>query len=116
MTQLNAELLAAIAQIVGAKAPRKTRKAKGQGRTKLTDEQKAVNAKVNAEVAVKMFQDAGYENCVAHETIKTYGDAVKGTGWLGVGRKVMKGQKAIRTPKGVALFHLDQTEAIAKAN
>lgn len=102
------EQLAQIATMVnGAKPQRKTKKAKNQGRTKLSDEQKAVNAKANAEAAVKLFADAGYENCVAHETIKTYDK------WVEAGRKVMKGQKSLRTPKGVALFHLSQTEQIA---
>ena len=108
---LNAEMIAAIAAAVqDAKPQRKakgTKKAKGQPRQKLTDEQKVVNAKANAAVAEKLFQDAGYENCVAHETIRTYDK------WVEVGRRVMKGQKALRTPKGVALFHLNQTEAIA---
>jgi homoserine dehydrogenase len=85
-------------------------KAKSQPRQKLTDEQKAANALVNADVAVKLFQEAGYENCVAHETIRTYDK------WIEAGRRVMKGQKALRTPKGMALFHLAQTESLTKVN
>ena len=111
--ELNAEMLAAINAAVAALKPaKKTKAAKGapKGRQKLTDEQKAVNAKVNATVAEKLFQDAGYENCVAHDTIRTYDK------WIEVGRRVKKGQKAIRTPKGMALFHLEQTDLIAKAN
>lgn len=108
MTQAQAIAAAVAAVLANQVAPKtKTRKAKGAKREKLTDEQKAVNAKLNADVAVKLFEDAGYKNCVAHETIKTYDK------WVEAGRRVMKGQKAIRTPKGVALFHLDQTEAIA---
>ncbi len=105
-------IAAAVAAALAQQKPQRKVKAKGaaKGRTKLTDEQKTINAKANAEVAVKLFQDAGYENCVAHETIRTYDK------WVEAGRRVMKGQKAIRTPKGVALFHLVQTDAIAKAN
>ena len=114
MTQaqvIAAAVAAALGQM-GSKAPatRRTKKAKGQPRQKLTDEQRAVNAAVNAEVAVKLFQDAGYENCVAHETIKTYDK------WVESGRRVRKGEKALRTPKGMALFHLSQTDEIAKSN
>ena len=115
MTQLDATLIAAIAAAVQAAQPAKQsrgkgKKVKGNPRTKLSDEQKAVNAKANADSAVKMFQDAGYENCVAHETIRTYDK------WIDAGRRVTKGQKALRTPKGMALFHLDQTSPIAAAN
>lgn len=107
--EMQTAIAAAIAAAIGNK-PKKAKKAKGQPRQKLTDEQKAANAKVNATVAEKLFQDAGYENCVAHETIRTYDK------WIEAGRRVKKGQKALRTPKGMALFHLDQTDAIAPAN
>jgi len=111
---LNADMIAAIAAAVAAAQPQRkakgAKKAKGQPRQKLTDEQKAVNAKANATVAEKLFSDAGFENCVAHETIRTYDK------WVEAGRRVVKGQKALRTPKGMALFHLDQTQPIAPAN
>ena len=114
MTQ--AEIATAVAAAVAAamaKQPTRkakgAKKAKGQPRQKLTDEQKAVNAAVNANVAVKLFQDAGYENCVAHETIKTYDKWVEG------GRRVRKGEKALRTPKGMALFHISQTSELENA-
>lgn len=107
--QLTPEMLAQIATLIQASKPK--RKAKGKdaaaGRAKLTDEQKALNAKANATVAEKMFADAGYENCVAHETIRTYNK------WVEAGRRVRKGEKSLRTPKGMALFHLNQTDAIA---
>lgn len=106
--ELSAEQLATLAKMIGGNgAKRKAKGKKADGRVKLTDEQKVVNAAANADAAVKLFTDAGFKNCVAHETIKTYDK------WTEVGRKVMKGQKSLRTPKGVALFHLDQTEAIA---
>jgi malic enzyme len=112
--ELNAEMIAAIAAAVKAATPAKKAKGKGKkagpARQKLTDEQKAANAVQNAAVAEKLFQDAGYENCVAHETIRTYDK------WLEVGRRVNKGQKALRTPKGMALFHLDMTSPVAPAN
>ncbi len=114
MNALNAEMIAAIAAAVAAAQPVKKARSKskkaGPARVKLTDEQKAVNAKLNATVAEKLFQDAGYENCVAHETIRTYDK------WVEAGRRVTKGQKALRTPKGMALFHMDQTAPIAAAN
>jgi len=111
-----AELAAAVATAVAAamaKQPgRKTKKAKGEApkRQKLTDEQKAANARINADVAEMLFKEAGFENCEAHVTIKTYDK------WVESGRRVRKGEKSIRTPKGVALFHLSQTDEIAKAN
>ena len=109
--ELNAEMLAAINAAVAALKPAKKAKGKAKpARQKLTDEQKAVNAKANAAVAEKLFQDAGYENCVAHETIRTYDK------WIEAGRRVNKGEKALRTPKGMALFHLKQTTPIAAVN
>lgn len=110
--ELNNEMLAAIAAAVKAAQPqRKAKKAGAKpGRQKLTDEQKAVNAAVNAQVAEKLFSDAGFKDCKAHVTIMTYDK------WIENGRRVKKGQKALRTPKGMALFHRDQTEEIAKAH
>lgn len=109
--ELNAEMIQAIAAAVAAANPPKKargKSAKGAkpGRQKLTDEQKAVNATQNAAVAEKLFSDAGFKNCVAHETIRTYDK------WVEAGRRVMKGQKSLRTPKGMALFHVSQTSAI----
>lgn len=109
-TQLATAIAAALAAATQKSQSKTTKKAKGQKRVKLTDEQKAVNAKANAEAAVKMFEEAGFKNCVAHETIKTYDK------WVESGRRVKKGEKALRTPKGVALFHLDQTDEIVKSN
>jgi hypothetical protein len=113
--EMNVEMQTAIAAAVAeALANAKPKKAKGKkaapARQKLTDEQKAANAVLNATVAEKLFSDAGFKNCVARETIRTYDK------WVEVGRRVMKGQKALRTPKGMALFHLDQTQPIAPAN
>lgn len=109
--EMNAEVQTAIAAAVAAAlANAKPKKAKGKnapkGREKLTDEQKAVNATLNAKVAEKLFSDAGFKNCVAHETIRTYDK------WIEVGYRVKKGQKALRTPKGMALFHIDQCDKI----
>ena len=111
MPELNAEVLAAINAAVAAMKPAKKAKGKApKGRQKLTDEQKAVNAKANAAVAEKLFSDAGYENCVAHETIRTYDK------WIEAGRRVNKGEKSLRTPKGMALFHLKQTSPLQAAH
>ena len=115
--EMNAEMQTAIAAAVAAaladKAKKRTKGAKGAAkpaRQKLTDEQKAVNAKANAAEAEKLFSDAGFKNNVAHETIRTYDK------WIEVGRRVNKGEKSLRTPKGMALFHLLQTSPIAAVN
>ncbi len=114
--EMNVEMQTAIAAAVAAaladKAKKRTKGAKkaAPGRQKLTDEQKAANATLNAQVAEKLFSDAGYENCKAHETIRTYDK------WIEAGRRVNKGEKSLRTPKGMALFHLAQTSPIAPAN
>ena len=105
--ELSAEQLATLAKMIGGGAKRKTKGKQAAGRVKLTDEQKVINAAANADAAVKLFTDAGYANCVAHETIKTYDK------WVESGRRVRKGEKSIRTPKGMALFHIDMTDAIA---
>jgi len=112
--EMNVEMQTAIAAAVAAALAKKpARKAKGAAkpaRQKLTDEQKAVNATLNAQVAEKLFSDAGYENCKAHETIRTYDK------WVEAGRRVNKGEKSLRTPKGMALFHLKQTSPLAAVN
>lgn len=114
MTQNQAIATAVAAALAAAmqKNGKTTKKAKGtgKGRVKLTDEQKAVNAKANAEAAEKVFAEAGYKNCQAHVTIKTYDK------WVESGRRVKKGEKSLRTGRGVALFHLDQTDEIVKSN
>ena len=116
MTAFTAEQLAQIAAIVGSLPPR-TRKAKGgkPGRTKLSDEQKATNAKENETLAEEMFAKAGFKNNKARETIRTY------NGWVEVGRRVRAKESAHRTVnklgmKGAPLFHLDQTDEIVKSN
>lgn len=112
--ELNAEVIAAVAAAVAAAKPQRKAKGKNEGakpgRQKLTDEQKVANAAVNATVAEKLFSDAGFKDCKAHVTILTYDK------WVENGRRVMKGQKALRTPKGMALFHRDQTDVINKAH
>lgn len=108
--ELSTAQLAQLAALMNGAKPPKAKKAKGTKREKLTDDQKALNAKANAEAAVKLFEDAGFKDCRAHETIKTYDKWVEG------GRRVKKGEKATRTARGVALFHLDQTSEIVKSN
>lgn len=116
-TEIATAVAAALAAMNIKPATRKARtkganKGASKGREKLTDEQKAANARINADVAEMLFKEAGYENCEAHVTIKTYDK------WVESGRRVRKGEKSLRTPKGVALFHLDQTSEIetAKSN
>lgn len=107
-TEMNTAIAAAVAlALAAAKPARKAKSKKGSTpRQKLTDEQKALNAKGNATEAEKLFSDAGYENCVAHETIRTYDK------WIDAGRRVNKGEKSLRTSKGMALFHIEQTSVI----
>ena len=114
---MNAGMQTAIAEAVakalaakGASNGRRKSKKKGAVRAKSTDEQKAVRAAANAVEAVKLFTDAGYDNCVANVTILTYGK------WAEQGRIVKKGEKALRLNGGAGypLFHLDQTEPVAE--
>ena len=63
--------------------------------------------------AEALFTAKGYKNNVAHETIRTYDK------WIEAGLRVKRGEKSLKTTKGVALFHLDQVAPIgiaAKAN
>ncbi len=107
--EMQAAVNAAVAEAIKAMKP--TRKAKGAkpGRTKLTDEQKAANAKTNAIEAEALFATKGYINNVAHDTIRTYDK------WIEAGRRVRKGEKSLKTKKGVALFHVSQTSEIGEA-
>lgn len=110
MNITQAQLTAIAAAIQAQGGVRRGKKAKkGEKRVKLTDEQKVINAKANAAEAEKLFTDKGFKNCVAHETIKTYDK------WMESGRKVRKGEKSTKTSKGVALFHLEQTELLPTA-
>ncbi len=99
-----AELRALLDKKNGFKASKAAKKA---GKSTLSDEQKAVNAKANEVAAEAAFAKAGYKNNKARETIRTFG------GWTQVGRKVKKGQSGLKIKKGgYALFHLDQTESL----
>ena len=113
MTAFSPEQLAQIAALMGT-MPVRSRKGK-PGRSKLSDEQKATNAKENETLAEELFAKAGFKNNKARETIRTY------QGWVDVGRRVKASEKAHRTVnklgmKGAPLFHLDQTAEIVKSN
>ena len=87
-----------------------TRKAKGGkgGRPKLSDEEKAKNrAKTDAET-VKNFKAEGYKDVQPRINVMTY------LKWVENGRRVKKGQKAIKCGS-FPLFHVEQTEPL-KAN
>lgn len=115
MSKVDAKLVAAIAAalsatMVSAKSTKGKKVAKVDKTEWLAD--------FDAEV-VRKFTKAGYKNVVNRETVLTYGkvkDNGEVTGWLGKGRRVKKGEKAIKVSTGrgaMPLFHIDQTEVIA---
>lgn len=83
-------------------------------RTPLTEEQKAARrALADAEV-IKVFTAKGYKDVQPRVNVLTYGKLQPDgslSGWLGQGRRVKAGEKAIRVGP-FALFHVDQTEAM----
>jgi len=106
MAEVSQELMELLKAAL-AKKGAKVKTAKPAGKSTLSDEQKAVNAKANEALAEAAFAKAGYKNNKARETIRTFG------GWTQVGRKVKKGQSGLKIKKGgYALFHLDQTESL----
>lgn len=104
-------LAAMIAQAVAAALP--TKKAKGDkgekkagGKKPLTEEQKAANkAKTEAATSAN-FTAKGYKDVQPRVNVMTYNK------WIENGRRVKKGEKATICGS-FALFHKDQTEAIA---
>ena len=110
VVDMNNPLVQAVLKALDAKGMlAKPGKAKAKpGKPKLSDEQKAANAKANEAAAEKLFESKGYKNCKARETIKTY------DGWLQAGRRVKAKEKGLKIKKGgYALFHLDQTSPVA---
>lgn len=100
--------LLAVQEGTTAKKAKGRRGRKGQGRVKLSDEQKAKNAASNAAEAEALFKSKGYADCRANITIKTY------KGWVEAGRKVKVGEKSLKHPtRGYPLFHISQTEEVA---
>ena len=91
-------------------------KKKAKGRVKLTDEQKAAYSATNDVECVKVFTAAGYTDVQPRINVLTYGKDKDGvlTGWIGQGRRVKKGEKALRV-NGLPLFHINQTESTATA-
>jgi hypothetical protein len=71
---------------------------------------KADTADAMDKLCIRAFTKAGYkpETVRPRETVKTYNL------WLKEGRRVKEGEKSIRV-KNLRLFHLDQTEAMTKA-
>ena len=116
---MNTQAINALMDLLGGKATvarssRKPRKSKKVGRTKLSDAEKAVFAAKNDAECVTIFTKAGYEDVQPRINVLTYGkvkeDGSK-TGWLANGRRVKKGEKAVRVGP-FALFHSSQTEEI----
>ena len=110
---INAAVKAALATPGKQSKGRKAKKSKG--REKLTDAEKAIYAAKNDADCIAVFTKAGYADVMPRVNVLTYGkvkeDGSK-TGWLALGRMVKKGEKAVRVGP-FALFHLDQTQAIA---
>ena len=106
------DMLKAAMQPAAKKKSAKKGKVASSGRAKLTDEQKAANrAKEDAET-IAVFTAKGYKDVQPRVNVRTYGNLEKGTGWLGAGRQVKKGEKSTRVGRW-PLFHQNQTEEIS---
>jgi hypothetical protein len=108
MTEIQ-QLIAALTQM-GIGKPQKAKggrkvKAKGRGRQKLTDAEKAVFRAKNDAACVETFTAAGYKDVRPRETVLTYDK------WVLQGRLVKKGEKSLRVGP-FNLFHIDQTSVI----
>ena len=116
MTQAQA-IAAAVKAVLAAQTPTRAVKAKGRGRKakgreKLTEADKAeFKAKNDAECVV-IFTKKGFTDVQPRVNVMTYGkvkdDGTK-TGWLALGRRVKKGEKATKVGP-FALFHISQTD------
>jgi hypothetical protein len=101
-----------VAQAVAAalEAQKASKKAKGRGekpgRKPLTDEQKAANRQKTDVATVTNFTAKGYKDVQPRVNVMTYNK------WIENGRRVKKGEKAT-VCGSFALFHKEQTEAIA---
>lgn len=88
-----------------AKGGRKV-KAKGRGRQKLTEAEKAVFMARNDAECVATFEAAGYKDVRPRETVLTYDK------WIELkARRVRKGEKGLRVGP-FNLFHESQTELL----
>jgi hypothetical protein len=111
MTEIQ-QLIAALAQMgIGkpqkAKSGRKV-KAKGRGRQKLTEAEKAVFMAKNDAACVETFTAAGYKDVQPRINVLTYDKFIL------QGRMVKKGEKSLRVGP-FNLFHIDQTSPIVPA-
>ena len=110
-------VVAALMKAVEVKTAKTKRgkQAKGKGKVKLTDAERAGYMAANDAAAIEAFTKAGFADVKPRVNVLTYGkvkaDGTK-TGWLAQGRKVKKGEKAIRVGP-FALFHESQTEVLA---
>lgn len=100
-----------VTQAVAAalEAKKSTKKAKGAektGRKPLTEEQKAANKDKTDKATLANFTAKGYKDVQPRINVMTYNK------WIENGRRVKKGEKAT-VCGSFALFHKDQTEAIA---
>ena len=96
---MEAVIAAAVAKALNGKTAKRGKQAKGKGREKLTDEQRAGYMAANDAACIAAFTKAGFADVKPRINVLTYG-------------KVKKGEKAIRVGP-FALFHESQTEVLA---
>lgn len=122
-TQQVAAVVAAVMAQMGGKTPRKQRSDKGFTKAAVADAQTTDERKAAfAAATVKAFEKAGYKDVQPKVNVLTYGKAATAdkpaTGWVGQGRKVNTGEKAVyvKAPgmhgKGMPMFHVSQTSEV----
>lgn len=111
-------LIAALMQVLGtagqvktkaAPTVRKNRKgkvAKGKGRAKLTDAERAAYMAKNDAEAIAKFEMAGFKGVKPRVDVLTYNK------WIANGRLVRKGEKSIKVGP-FRLFHISATDPIS---
>lgn len=114
MTQTEMQALVAALKtlgVAGGKAKtkgRKAKKAKGRGRQKLTEAERAIYMAKNDAEAVTAFAAKGYKDVTPRVNVLTYDK------WIAAGRMVRKGEKSTQVGP-FRLFHKDQTDPLPVA-
>lgn len=119
----NPEMLAMLAMMVGGNGKgRKTRSDKGFNKRAVASAETTNERKAALDAAtVVAFTKAGFKDVKPRVNVLTYGKPADGdkpaTGWIAQGRKVRKGEKAIKVKApgmsgGIPLFHVSQTEPL----
>lgn len=121
--QNNPAAVQALLALLGGAQPRKARSGKSFTKKAIASaEETEARRKAMDEATVKAFTKAGYKDIQPRINVLTYGkvkdDGTK-TGWLGQGRKVKTGEKAVHVKapgmrgKGMPMFYIGQTEELA---